>query len=424
MDYIDEIIAYMEQNTANISIRKVDDLRKGFKISSSTFNRNFKRKTEFTPRDYLISIKIELAHEYKSTDPTLTVKEVVLKIGWDLTERQFTELFKAKYGLTFGGKSISQDDNRTSSLPDYISLREKEQLEEVLLRLVLLSGQYSIRNQGELSKTLVYELENTCFRIHNLPSAKELLFCLYLDRNSIERLIPYLVITRTDVSEHCFVPNGKDFYLNLIYQVAVNQEEQVKKYILESIMNWDDMTALKAEGELGDCLPRFYHKEVNPQINRNAGLFKYSQAAYEVIIQEFKKEYDSLLQSINIQRADLTKYIQAVREGDEYLIRSALESLCGTNTGDLSPQKLDLLLQLAECPEMEFVEFADYDFCFEQTLIAKVLQVLPREHYPHFIYNYCREYQQVTEAADEDSDIYLGNLILLDLLEEKIGSTI
>lgn len=408
----------MEQNICKICIREVDELRQRFNISTSTFNRNFKRKTNNTPRDYLISMKIDLAHRYKSKDPALTVKEVVLKIGWDLTERQFTELFKAKYGLTFGGKTISADDNATMPLDDFMSLKEKQQLEEILLRLVLLTGQYSVCTQGELSKTLKYDVENTCFQIPTFNSAKELIFYLSFDRNNIERLSLFLVITQSDSPDHCFVPNGKGFYLNLIYQVAISQEESVKNDILESILNWEEMTALKVDGELGDYLQRFYYKDVSPKINRNTGLFKYSQGSYDSIIEQLKKEYETLLCSINILEPALSKYMQAVEEGDEFLIKSALEVLCRKETGDLSPQKLDLLLRLAEYPDMQFVEFADYSFNLDEALIEKVLQVLPRCSFPLLIYNYCLDYRKMMEGEDEDGDEYLGNFLLSDLLED------
>lgn len=424
MDYIDEIISHMEQNIGNIYIREVDELRKRFNISTSTFNRNFKRKMHFTPRDYLINMKIELAHRYKSNDPALTVKEVVLKIGWDLTERQFTELFKSKYGLTFGGKSISAEDKATDPFDDFMCLKEKEQLEEILLRLVLLAGHFNLCANRELSRNLVYELENTCFQIPTFNSAKELIFYLSFDHNNIDRLGLFLVITQTDSVDHCFVPNGKSFYLNLIYQVAINQEETMRNDILECILNWEEMTVLKVDGELGDYLPHFYYKDVYPEINRNAGLFKYSQAAYGDIIQQFKEEYETLLQSINILEPDLSRYMQAIEEMDELLIKSALESLCRIDSGDLTPQKLDLLLRLAEYPDMQFVEFADYSFNFDESLIERVLQALPRCSLPQLIYNYCLDYKKMMEGDDDNCDEYLGNFLLSDLLDDLIEDSI
>ncbi|GEN66012.1 helix-turn-helix domain-containing protein [Chryseobacterium rhizosphaerae] len=106
MAYTERIIEQIKQGTVDIPVNGIDELRKPFKISLSKFKRDFKLETGTTARDYLIVKKIELARRFKVEDPFLTISEVVLKIGWDLSERQFANLFREKYGLTFGGKAI------------------------------------------------------------------------------------------------------------------------------------------------------------------------------------------------------------------------------------------------------------------------------------------------------------------------------
>jgi len=233
MAYIDEIIANMEQDICNISIKKVEDLRFHFKVSISKFTRNFKKKTGATPRDFLIRMKIKLANEFKSKDPTLTIKEVVLKVGWDLTERQFSDLFKAYFKKTFGGKNINtrkisglmQEDSEFSVINEFMFSSERADLEEIILRLVLLTGDFTICGDGELCKTVKFETENTSFRFPFLTFEKELIFRLFFNRNNFEKFDLFMVFTRFNNADDCFIPNDKSPYLDLIYNVANSQEE-------------------------------------------------------------------------------------------------------------------------------------------------------------------------------------------------------
>ncbi|PWN58007.1 helix-turn-helix domain-containing protein [Chryseobacterium viscerum] len=425
MAYINEIIAYMEENIVNISIKEVDELRKPFNISTSKFNRDFKRDTESTPRDYLIRMKIELAHSYKSKDPALAIKEVVLKIGWDLTERQFAELFKVHFGMTFGGKAISAGEllgwmGNTAEMSvdnDFMFSKERRELEEIVLRMVLLTGHYTIRAEGELCKTIIYEMENTSFRLPLFTFEKDLIFRLFFDRNNFGRLDLFMVFSKAGETEQCFVPSDKSSYLDLIYHVATSQEEGLKNDILDSIMNWEEIIEVEEGCVFNDYLQRIY-KDINPKIDRNAGVFKHSQANYDSITKQFEEEYAMLLNNIHLSEPELNKYIRAVEEDDEVMIKSTLAVLCGIGEGDVPAQKLDLLLRLVEYPDMQFLEFADYSFCLDEALIAKVIQVIPRESFPQFIYAYYRDYKDMMDGDDEDNDEYLGNLLLSDILDD------
>ncbi|CAI8878381.1 helix-turn-helix domain-containing protein [Chryseobacterium sp. IT-36CA2] len=424
MAYIDEIIEYMEQNIANISIKKVDELRKPFNISPSKFRRNFKGRTESTPRYYLIRMKIELAHYYKSKDPALTIKEVVLKIGWDLTERQFADLFKTHYGMTFGGKAINSTDtvnwweqSGNDSLDnDFMFSQDRKDLEEIIFRMVLLTGIYSVRDDGELCKTVIYEMQNTCFRLPMFAFEKEVIFRVFFDRTNYERLDLFAIFSRTGETDYSFVPTDKSAYLSLIYNVAIKQEKNVKDEILDSILNWNEMI----EGENGfmflDYQQHIYNKNIRPQINRNAGIFVRSQPIYDSFTNQLREEYENLLNSMNVSETELSKFIHAVDEEDRLMIKSTLDVLCGMG-GALRPQKLDLLLRLAECPYMEFIEFEDYSFNFDKTLIEKTIELIPRDNISQLITEYSFVYRDKIDYVTDDDDNYYGNEILSGIVE-------
>jgi len=421
MDYIEKIIQFIETNIHRISIKEVDGLREPFNISSSKFKRDFKRAKGTTPRDWLMGKKIELAHNYKSEDPVLTIKEVVLKIGWDLTDRQFSEIYKVHYGMTFGGKAINKDygfsvedaseeENRMDN--DFLFSKEKKDLEEIIFRMVLLSGGYTIKDPGELCKTIVSNIENTCFRFPFLTFEKEFVFSVFFDPDDPDQLSLSTVFTRMGAPNLCFIPNNKGIYLDLIYNVAINQERKIQKSILESISNWDDMTNMENNMIIEGYQQRIYDKHTHPKINKDAGVFRYSQECYDYIIKEFREEYEALLDNIHIREIDLTEYIRALKEINEPAIGSALGKLIGKGAIKLLPEKLDLLLQLAECPYIGHINFAEYTFGMDKDLIDRVIEKYPPNLIPELIYEYFSAYRTV-----EDDGEYHGNSILLGIME-------
>lgn len=417
MTYIDKIIRYIKQNIVSIAIKEVDNLRKPFNISTSKFNRDFKSSTGFTPRDHLVAMKVDLAHRYKSEDPVLTIKEVVQKIGWDLTERQFTEVFKAHYAMTFGGNPISGHKvfSKTEIDTEYEFLfsKEMEALEEIIFRMVLLSGQdeYTIQDQGELSRTIVSKIGNTCFRFPYLTFEKEIIFSIFFDPDTPDHLKLLTVFTRIGAPDQCFGPTDKGIYLDLIYNVAINQEKSMEKAILESIINWDEMTNTEGNITFDGYQQRIYNKHIQPIINKDAGLFKYSQVRYDSIIKEFRDEYEELLNNMNIRQSDLSKYILALKEEDIHTIKSTLGVLVGIGTVDLLPEKLDLFLQLTEYPFIGHIQLKNYSLGIDKSLISKAIEKVPPALIPELVYDYFCAYKDV-----EDDGSYHGNEILSSIL--------
>jgi hypothetical protein len=160
-----------------------------------------------------------------------------------------------------------------------------------------------------------------------------------------------------------------------------------------------------------------YNKNIRPRINREAGIFQQSQRLCDSITKEFKEEYDNLLHGMCLREEELSKYLQAVENEDEHLIKSTSNDLWEIGVGEKPSQKLDLLLRLAEYPDMEFIDIADYSFGMDEELIAKVLRYCPMGAIPQLICDYFREYKYMKDGI-EDDDIYHGNLILVDILDD------
>lgn len=422
MDYISSVIQFIEHNVHSISIKEVDELRLPFNVSLSKFVRDFKRIKGLTPRDYLIRLKIELANKHKSEDPVLTVKEVVQKIGWDLTERQFRDIFKAHYGMTFGGKAINEEppvgfgsktNLQTDIENDFLFSSDRRGLEEVIFRMLLLSGKCTIKDRGELCKTVVCNIENTCFRFPFLTFGKEFIFSVFFDPDDPDQLDILAVFTQTEAPGLCFIPSDKGTYLDLIRNVAIYQEESVEKDILESITNWKEMTMTAKDVVIDGYQQSVYYKHVHPKIDKNAGVFRHSQPHYDSIVNGLKKEYEALLNRMHLSGPELSKYIFALKEKSEHAIKSTIGVLLGGAWPvHLPPKKLDLLLQLAECPYMDTIRFEEYSFGMDENLVAKVIEKCPPSSLPELIFDYFRAYGEV-EHDDENA----GNNILSGILD-------
>lgn len=425
MDYMNDVIQYIEHNIGNIFIKKVDELGIAFNVSKRKFFRDFKREMEWTPRCYVMRRKIEIAQSYKSKDPTLTVKEVVSIIGWDLSERHFCEQFKRQHGMTFGGKTVhslplhnwSVQDAGMIANNDFPFSKERKLLEEIIFRMVLITGEYSIiDDKRELCRTISFSMSDTCFRLPLFVHEKDLLFSVSFNRNNYDNLDIYTMFTKDGDSRYGFIPNDKSSYLNLIYNVAIKQNENIKNEILESISNWEEMTSGEGWIIFDDYRQNIYSNDIIPQINRNAGIFTRSQSDYDSFVTQFKNEYGVLLNNIGLNEPLLSRYMLALEEANELMILSTASELCKTDNGSLSPEKLDLLLRLAEYPNMEFIELVDYAFNRYKPVISDVLEECAPEDIPKLIYDYHCAYKDWISADDfDDADEFYGDNILIDL---------
>jgi len=424
MAYTERIIEKIKQNTADIPVNGIDELRKTFNISLSKFKRDFKSETGTSARGYLIGRKIELAYRFKSEDPGLTIKEVVIKIGWDLSERQFANLFREKYGMTFGGKAIGavgflglMDDNGMSwGQNEIINSRIRKELEEIIFRIILLSKDYTTKDQGQFYKLIISNIENTCFQLPFPMYGKQIIFCVSFDLNNFEELKLITLFSQLGDTEQLLAPNDYIVFLDLIQNVAMQQKKEMKQAILESIVNWDEMLLKDEMLDLAFYQPGSFHRHIIPKVNRNAGIFQQSQSVYDSIVAKFKVEYEDHLNRMQLSEPELSSYISAIERDDETSIKSSLKALCEIGEGEFLPQKLDLLLQLAQCPYMEHIEFDDYTYGMDKALILKIIALCPRHNLPGLIMEFLLAYKIKVEDSDEDNE-YEGNKILADTWE-------
>ena len=422
MEYIERIIQYMGKNSAKISIKQVDHLREPFRISSSKFIRDFKNITGSTPRDWLITKKMDLAFNFKSEDPTLTIKEAVDKIGWDLTERQFSEIYQMHHGSTFGGKAIRSHSNFGFPLFNGIGIEPedefffsagKEELEEIVFRMLIMTGEYTVEPKGELSRLVKLNIEGSCFRFPFPTFEKDLIFAVFFNPGNSSRLDLSMAITRLGQSDLCYAPKDKGVYLDLIQNVAINQDKHIKVGILESIANWDELVSSNGSFTDGDYVVRTYNADVLPKINRDAGIFKYSKTSYEEIALGLIEEYEQLLCSLNLNSKDIKMYCSHVRERNEEAMLSMLRMFIGSSERRLLPEKLDLIVQLTECPFIDDIRFSEYRFGMEKDLILQIIERLPYTVIPNLIVKYFRAYVTVSDDIE-----YHGVNVMSEILRE------
>lgn len=98
VDVMDDILAFISENAANpIS---VEQLAARANLSPFYFTRVFKKETGFTPHEYVICVRVNLAKFYlKSTH--LPLKEIAFRSGFN-SECSFCTSFKKSVGLTPG----------------------------------------------------------------------------------------------------------------------------------------------------------------------------------------------------------------------------------------------------------------------------------------------------------------------------------
>lgn len=96
VNVIDEILAYISEN-ANKSL-PLEQLAKRASLSTFYFTRVFKKETGFTPHEYIIRVRIELA-KFLLTSTDALIKEIAFRSGFD-NECSFCTSFKKATGTT------------------------------------------------------------------------------------------------------------------------------------------------------------------------------------------------------------------------------------------------------------------------------------------------------------------------------------
>lgn len=97
-DALEDILAYISENAANPIT--VEELAGRANLSPFYFTRIFKKETGFTPHEYVIQVRVNMAKFYlKTTD--LPLKEIAFRSGFN-SECSFCTSFKKATGLTPG----------------------------------------------------------------------------------------------------------------------------------------------------------------------------------------------------------------------------------------------------------------------------------------------------------------------------------
>lgn len=96
LSVVEEALSYISENTDKPLL--LDDLAKRVSLSPYYFTRIFKKETGFTPHEYLIRARIDLAKFFLKTTK-LPVKEIAFRSGFS-TESGFCTAFKKLTGFT------------------------------------------------------------------------------------------------------------------------------------------------------------------------------------------------------------------------------------------------------------------------------------------------------------------------------------
>lgn len=97
-DALEDTLAYISENAANPIT--VDQLAARANLSPFYFTRIFKKETGFTPHEYVIRVRVNMAKFYLKTS-ALPLKEIAFRSGFN-SECSFCTSFKKVAGLTPG----------------------------------------------------------------------------------------------------------------------------------------------------------------------------------------------------------------------------------------------------------------------------------------------------------------------------------
>jgi hypothetical protein len=393
MEYIEKLIKYIDSNTKEIKMPD-HNLHEEFNVSNSKLQKDFKAFQNITLRQYLINKKIEAAKSSKN--PKL---QTMVEINYDFTERTLRNQLK-KYNKN---QKLNQFEN---------FFRNRELLEEILVRLVLFLELADIEKKSTNTIVINHKVKDTIFQFNNAFGFESLHHYIINYSYFNDSLIFSMLIYNEDYNETGTYskPNTIKPYFNLIFNLNNKLEELLKFSITDAICDWDNY--IKSISHI-NFITEFYDLEINLPIdsilslNKDSEFVKKTNSTIEILKDELKSAIQIKIKELfNIEIENLSEYLKYVNNSDYNKMQQFLVNQEFNNI-----KKISFWLQITEIPFLEDIYLDDYEIDFHEDLLNTILQS-ENEKSALIITSFKKEIDRLFDIDDDvDSNYILKNVI-------------
>lgn len=250
----------------------------------------------------------------------------------------------------------------------------KETLEEILLRLVLLFDLGTKKIEGINNISITVDVRNTIFQFSNLfkPEAFHRYDAyLQLYSNALSSILYIIADNEFKVGRSL---NSVKPYFNLIYRCDRKWSKHLGFGVTDSIIEWNKYFK---EGYSLSWAPDLYLAKVDlspkpiVEINREAAFIKNTDPLIKKLELELRKDVQkSFIRQFGIQYEQILQFIEVVKENNPPGIRSFLDA-----NFPYSLFKMDLVLSIIDFPDLEDIDLEEYEMHFDEELIANILKL-------------------------------------------------
>ena len=231
MEYIEEIIYYIDENIMNIEVPEYEESLQ-YNVSHSKLTKDFKKATGYTLREYLIVRKVKLLKKMMQRDEEVSISDLIVKANYNYTERSFRNHLKK-----YISNNVEPDDYRFH-FDNY--LYNRSIFSEVLIRLILFLGVAKPEINGT-NCIIKQNVEDTIFQFNNLLSIETMhLYKIFLDLSDLSLSFEHVGIMRKFDDVHSYLPNAINIYYNHLHTLNEKIKDNLGLSLIESIYDWEN----------------------------------------------------------------------------------------------------------------------------------------------------------------------------------------
>lgn len=291
-------------------------------------------------------------------------------------------------------------NNSSEEIFEESLFQNKETLDEILLRLMLLFELGTKKNEGINNMSILVDVRDTIFPFSDLlnPEAFHVYdISLNLNRNSLNYFLHIVEDNEFGMARSI---NSVKPYFNQIFSL-----DRRLKYtgceMKDSISGWNGYFKSATSFSL---IPDRYIAKIDLsfkpviEINRDTEFIKRTDPLIKKLENDLREDVNkSFIKHFGIQYEQILRFIEVIKENNLSEVHSFLEANFPDNLF-----KLDLILRIIDFPDLEIIDLEEYEMHFDQDLIAKILN-LDKENMLATISKYNAMVNEI-DNSDQDYD--------------------
>ena len=288
------IISYIDENLTGIDHRN-HGLDRKFGLGRKTLDWRMREATGRTLVQYIKQEKLKLAHKIFHENSTLTVLEVMIRVGYNIDSvRGFSEAYKKQFGHSPKNSPIL---NASDGFLDWERqfFSNKQLLNQIVLRVAFLCEGFELVDNSIHRRAYECPVENTPVQGHWIQILSKLHFFVFYDAFSDSLSVNFSAEACVGYDRGLMFSNITQ-YLSLFRNVSEHHKDDAELQVYKAIEGWDDI--VKSYFDFFG----FYGVEIKEEVkkltlNSSAPFITLTQPLFEKLKSDMTQDLDDFIKS-------------------------------------------------------------------------------------------------------------------------------